>query len=469
MLWLLLCAYLLSLALIPRILLQKKRPVSTLAWIWAVLLFPFVGAAFYLLLGTERIRRLRLRRRRQFDAGRERERHSVTSLPPDLAENGRHLLAVIAKINRIPMSAGNEAELLLNGAEFYPALLQAIREAKHHIHLLFYIWRSDAIAAQLLESLEEAAHRGVEVRLLVDEIGSWRTPTRTFDKLRAAGGKFAWFLTLLPQRKLMILNLRNHRKLAVIDGQQAFVGGMNIGDEYLQRGKRLPVFLDAQLRLRGPVVLQLQEIFADDWYFATRKRLVSKRYYPQAPPPGQGQSVQLVSGGPDNSVDEIHLSLLHLLNEAKQRIWITSPYFVPDSSLLDAMRLAALRGVDVRLLFPAKSDHPWLQLIGRSFYEDLLSAGVRLFEYTPGFLHAKMMTVDGQWAMVGSANLDIRSFRLNYELNVLLPSPNLSAEIQQCIEDHLKASQEIHRAAFRQRPWRQKLLEALVRPFAPVS
>jgi cardiolipin synthase len=464
--WLLLPAYLLNLALIPRILLQKKRPASTLAWIWALLLFPYLGALAYLVLGTDRIRRVRLRRRRQFLAQQERTATSQELAP--ISEIDEQLLGVISRINNIPITHGNEVELLLKAEAFYSALIGEIEQARHHIHLQFYIWRADEIGARVLEALEGAARRGVQVRLLVDEIGSWRTSSRLFEGLRKAGGQFAWFLTLVPHRKLFLMNLRNHRKLVVIDGQTAFLGGMNVGDEYMQRGERMPVWLDAQMRMRGPVVLQLQEIFTADWFFATAKKLLVRDYYPQ--PAQQGRlSVQLVSGGPDNEVDEIHLTLVHLINQARKQIQIVTPYFVPDNALLDALRLAAYRKVEVKLLFPAKSDHPWLQYIARSFYEDLLAAGVQVFEFKPGFLHAKMMTIDSQWSMIGSANLDIRSFRLNFELNALIPSHALAQEVNRSFKEHFAASTKIQLSKFQNRPWRQKFLEALLRPFAPVS
>lgn len=464
--WITLCAYLLGLALIPRILLQKKRPASALAWIWAVLLFPFVGPLVYLLLGTERIRRRRLRRRKQFHAPREREGRAAHAWGDRPAQQ---LLGVIGKINNLPPTADNSVELLLNGEQFYPALVRAIEGARHHVHLIFYIWRNDDVSRQLLEALERAARRGVEVRLLLDEIGSWRTPGKLFKPLRDAGGQFAWFLTLVPQRKLLIMNLRNHRKLAVIDGQQAFVGGMNIGDEYLRKGPRLPIWLDAQLAVRGPVVLQLQEIFAADWHFATRRKLVAHNYYPQPELSSNGKVVQLIAGGPDNSIDEVHLTLVHLINNAQKQIRIVTPYFVPDQVLVDTLRLAAMRGVEIKLLIPSKSDHPWLQQISRSFYEELLGAGVRIFEFKPGFLHAKIMTIDSRWAMVGSANIDIRSFRLNFELNALVASKYLAQVLEGCVDEHLHRSKELHLEQVRTRTRSQRLLEAFLRLFAPVS
>ncbi len=474
MLWFFVVGWVLGLALVPRILLQKKSPVSTLAWIWAVLLFPYFGAVVYLVFGADRIRRRRLRRRELFRAHKERvaagqaDAAVLAAVVQPLPSADRDLLTLVSRINRLPPSAGNATALLDGGELFFADLLAAIEGARDHVHLMFYIWRDDVAANRLLEALVRAAERGVIVRLLLDEIGCLFTPTRIFARLRAAGGNFAWFLTLIPERKLLLLNLRNHRKLAVVDGCTAWVGGMNVGAEYTGAVPEFPVWRDTQLRLAGPVVTALQEIFADDWFFATKQRIVSPRFYPTVAPRAAGEVVQLVSGGPDNRVSEHGLTVVALLHHARERAWLSSPYLVPDASLLDALGLAVCRGVDVRLLVPAQSDYRWLSHITRSYYDELFAKGVRVFEFQPGMMHAKVITIDGRWSMVGSANLDIRSFRLNYELNALVLSEPRAREVEALFERDFAESRERTPREFARRTRGQKLIEAALRPFAPL-
>ena len=474
MFWFFLAGWVLGLALVPRILLQKKNPVSTLAWIWGVLLFPVVGALVYLVFGADRIRRQRLRRREQFRAHRERasgpaaDAATLEAIAAPLPEADRELLRLVSRINRLPPTRGNETAVLDGGAIFFADLLAAIEAAREHVHVMFYIWRDDATANRLLDALVRAVQRGVIVRLLLDEIGCLFTPTRTFAKFRAAGGHFAWFLTLIPERKMLLFNLRNHRKLVVVDGRTAWLGGMNVGDEYNGGSEQFPVWRDTQLRLAGPVATALQEIFADDWFFATKQRIVAARFYPAIEPRATGEVVQLVSGGPDNRVSEHGLTVVSLLHHARERAWLASPYLVPDASLLDALGLAVLRGVDVRLLVPAQSDHRWLTHVTRSFYDELFAKGVRVFEFQPGMMHSKLVTIDGRWSMIGSANLDIRSFRLNYELNALVVSEERTAEVEALFERDFAESRERTAREFARRSTLQKLTEAALRPFAPL-
>jgi cardiolipin synthase len=474
MLWFFVVGWVLGIAVVPRILLQKKSPVSTLAWIWAVLLFPFAGALVYFVFGADRIRRQRLRRREQFRARRERDAGpaadevALAEVTRPLPEPDRALLTLVSRINRLPPTRGNATALLDGGAALFADLIAAIDGAREHVHLMFYIWRADATAGAVLDALVRAAERGVTVRLLLDEIGCLFTPTRTFDRLREAGGEFAWFLTLVPERKLLLLNLRNHRKLVVVDGRTAWLGGMNVGEEYAGATPAFPVWRDMQVKLAGPAVTALQEIFADDWFFATKQRLVAPRYYPPVAPEATGEIVQLVSGGPDNRVSEHGLTVVALLHHARERAWLASPYLVPDASLLDALGLAVLRGVEVRLLVPAQSDHRWLTHVTNSYYDELFAKGVRVFEFQPGMMHAKLITIDGRWSMIGSANLDIRSFRLNYELNALVLSEDRARELEAVFARDFANSRERSAREFARRPRLQKLTEAALRPFAPL-
>ncbi|MEZ5406041.1 MAG: cardiolipin synthase [Verrucomicrobiia bacterium] len=462
-----LIAYGISLLTIPHLLLLKKRPVSTLAWLWAIILFPYIGALFYLLIGTDRMKRKRLKRREVFRAHRSLKmgKTLLDDLGTTISEKDQLFLKTLVQINRLPCSVSNSVKVLLDACHFYPALEMAMKQAQQVIHIQFYIWRDDEVGKRFLSLAVDAARRGVKVRILLDEMGSWGLNQNFFDPLIKAGGEFSWFQSFNIWRNRFFLNLRNHRKVQIIDHEIAFVGGMNLGREYEGSDKNLGTWRDVQMQLSGPVVHVLEDSFANDWYFATDKRL------PETIRTQKNETscpVQVLAGGPDLNYEPLQRSLVTMLNHAKERVWLTSGYFVPNEVLLTALAICASRGVEVRLLVSEKNEHPYLVRVGRSFYEDLLHSGVRLFEYSCGINHSKVAIMDQDWLMVGSANLDNRSMRLNFELNVLVRSEEQNHFLSQVLEDDFKKSKEIKFAIFQKRPWKQKLVEAAFRPLAPL-
>ncbi len=470
----LLVAYFASWAFIPHLLLLKKRPTATLAWLWAIIFIPYAGALAYFAIGTDRLRRQRLKRRRMFSAHAARQplaAHTsdaaTTALVKALPRRDQQFLALLSRINELPISSAQEVRILRNSEEFYPALEARIREAKHHIHLEFYIWQADDSGARFLDALTAAAQRGVIVRLLLDGVGSHGFSENLLTDYRAAGGHFSWFQTLDPMRNRFFLNLRNHRKLQVIDGTVGFVGGMNIGRENEGLDAELGHWRDVQVEMIGAVACGLQEVFADDWFFATGEKISDELFFPEFPAHAV-HPVNLVVGGPDRRSEPLSKSIVSLLNEASERVWIATGYFVPDDVILAALEVAAQRGLDVRLLVSEKNDHPLLVIVGRSYYGQLLAAGVRIFEYSAGINHAKAAVADDHWAMVGSANLDYRSMRLNFELNLLFHSPAQNAELAEILAHDFSLCEEIDPQKFARRPFRQRFIEAAVRPLAPL-
>ena len=465
--------------MVPFIILAPKDPVSTLTWLWSIFLFPYLGPLAYLLFGSARINRRRLRRHEQSKAGHVKgpgandEDAAAKAIFPTLDAEGAAVSRLLARINEHKASAAAEVRVLVNADTFYPALLQRIHEAKHHVHVEFFVWNDDTPGTEMRDALIAAARRGVEVRLLVDTAGSWSTPGRFFHPLTEAGGRFAWFRTVSPIKNRWSVSLRNHRKLQVIDGERVFVGGMNVGREYLGQNPKEGFWRDVQIEMTGPVARVLQRTFADDWFFATEERLEDPRYYPEwdadpAHPPAR-HLVQVMSDGPDTREDPIQLSIVALLNAAHRRAWLTAGYFVPFEPLLTALKLCAGRGVDCRLMVSAKSDHPYLVYVGRSYYEELLEHGVRIFEYQRGINHAKVATFDSRWLMVGSANFDVRSMRLNFELNALVDDPQRTTELDTTLDqDFTRDAKEIDLETFRQRSWNQQVLEKVFRPLAPL-
>jgi cardiolipin synthase len=450
---------LLQWGLIPHLLAQRtKSPNATLAWLWAILLFPGIGGLLYLLMGSEKVRRQRL-------AAVAAVHHPITAIAPP--EDRILGLPELSAINGRTATGGNAADILPDGTSFFPVLLDAIHAARHHIHLEFYIWRPDRAGLMVLDALAKAAQRGVAVRVLVDEIGSLWTPRRFFAPLEAAGGRFSWFRTFAPLSGRFQLNLRNHRKLVITDGTTALTGGMNIGNEYWGGGHGDPPHRDAAVRLRGPSVLQLAEVFAEDWLFATGESLTNSAFQPQAENCGL-VGVQVVPGGPDNDLNEIQLTTLAILQQARERVWMMTPYFVPEPPLVAALQLAAMRGVDVRIMVPEKGNHAYLTHVTRSYFDDLLPHGVRLFRYHPRLLHAKVLSVDGHAAMLGSANLDIRSLRINFELNVLLSCPRAAATAEHLFLSNAANASEVTMAEHSNRSHWLRIAEAVCRPLAPL-
>lgn len=470
----LLICYFATWAFIPHLLLLKKRPAATLAWLWAILFIPWLGALVYFALGTDRLKRRRLKRRNLFSARASRQLvpagttdDATSALLQTLPRRDRQFFQLLSRINQLPVSSAGNIRILSNAAEFYPALAERIREARHHLHLIFYIWQGDPTGIRMLQLLTDAARRGVVVRLMLDGVGSHGFSEDVLAEYRKAGGQFSWFQSLDPKRLRFFMNLRNHRKLQIIDGSTAFVGGMNIGGEYEGLDTALGHWRDVQVEVTGAIAAELQEIFADDWFFATGVKILEPAYYPVTTAPAR-HPAHIVLGGPDRRNEPISKSIVSLLNEASDRVWIASGYFVPDDVVLTALALAASRGVDVRLLISAKSDHPWLVSVGRSYYGELLAAGVRIYEYSAGIHHAKIALADDHWAMVGSANLDYRSMRLNFELNLILHSAERNREITAILEHDFALCQEIEPTAFSRRSFGQKFTEAALRPLSPL-
>ncbi len=446
-----------GLALIPHVLLHKRNPLSALSWLWALLLFPVAGPICYLAFGTERMQRKRLRRRKNSPA-----RDDAAALSAIEASSLPQFAQRLLRVSGRSFSAGNRLELIPEGEEFFQKLGDAIDAAQRHVHLEFFIWKNDTVGRQLAEALTRAAARGVEVRLLLDAVGCLSLRTSAFAALRAAGGKMSWFSTANPFRQRWFLHLRNHRKLAVLDGAIAFVGGMNIGQEYI-------AWRDLHTRLEGPAVTELQGVFADDWYFATTEALTSQAYYPTVSAGGIDDALVLAAGpDQDFSANSIRVTLLALMGSAQRRMWIATPYLVPDPAITAALQLCARSGIDTRIILPRHPDSLYIGHVARSFYEDLLTAGVRIYEYLPGMLHTKAVVVDEDWSMIGSANLDVRSLKLNFELNVLSHCTETTKALASILTSDFRKSERMNPAAFARRSVFRKLSEGALRLLAPV-
>jgi cardiolipin synthase len=448
------------------IVLQKREPVATLSWILGLALLPYVGFLIYHLLGPQKIQRQRLRRVRSRIEGDALE---SPAFAPTEAPDARELAQLAETATGLAPMRASSVRLLVDGAVKYDALIADLARAREHVHLEYYIFMPDGSGTALRDALVECARRGVKVRLLLDAIGAGTCRAAFFADLVAAGGELAWFH---PTRFWRFwsrpwLNLRTHRKIVVIDGRIAYTGGINISDAQNER-LREDAYRDLHLRIEGDVVRALQRVFAEDWIYATDRRDFLSDLGRVAPPPVPGTiSAQVLTSGPDSSWEAIHRMHVSLIHAARSRVWLVTPYFVPGEAAMMALTSAALGGLDVRLLVPRMSDSRLVTLAARSYYDDLLDAGVKIYEYGPRMLHAKALLVDDTTCLVGSANFDHRSFRLNFEVSILFQDVGLAADLARHIEGEFSSAPRVRHD--RQRPLlRSRLPEALARLMSPL-
>jgi cardiolipin synthase len=450
----------------------KKDPMSALAWCLLVLLLPVVGPILFLFLGYQNVHRP-LRRKQRHKKTFRRLHLAEPPTPDEGGEAGRgehswlDLVRLAERFDGFPLARGNHLEFFYDGPPAYEAMVQAIESARHHIHMEFFIFQPDASGRRFLELLARKAREGVEVRLLYDAMGSRRLFRWHLWPLRRAGGKVSAFLPLNPLRRRIQINLRNHRKILVIDGRVAFTGGLNIGDEYLGQVPRFGYWRDTHMKVEGPAVAALQRIFIEDWDFAAGEHLKGPAYYPPPRPAGE-HALQVIQSGPDQPLKGIREVYFAAILRARQRLWIASPYFVPDAGLRDAICLAGYLGVDVRLLCQYHPDKWIPYFAARYYWSDVLEAGVKVYQYRKGMMHSKVLLVDGEWASVGTANLDNRSMHLNFEVNCLIYSPAAVAELEVAFRRDLEHSIRLESEVYAQRPFAGRLIENACRLLSPV-
>ncbi|MBI5018627.1 MAG: cardiolipin synthase [Deltaproteobacteria bacterium] len=460
----------LSAVLVADLLLRRKEPTSTMAWLQAIVFFPFLGSALYLLIGAGSLHRRRYRRRRKrlgpLETGKA-ARDGAAARAAQLNGFAADAVMLATATSRRSPTHGNTLQIFDNVSRVYDDIEAEVWRARDHVHFEYYLLEPDATGRRFLDLLEAKAREGVEVRLLVDGVGSRNLTGEHLRPLVRAGGQVGWFLPLRVFQRLQSLHLRNHRKIVVIDGRLAFTGGVNIGDAYRGRRARRAHWRDTHLKVEGPAVHHLQEVFAEDWWFATETKLTDDRYFPPLATAGDAL-IHVVASGPDDPARAIHTTLFHAIATAHHRVWIATPYFVPDTPIMAALETTARRGVDVRLLIPDRSDHPLVDRAGESYLPALLEAGARVYRYEAGMLHSKLVAIDGRWGTLGSANMDIRSFRLNFEVNLIALSVEITGQIEAIFERDLRQSRPVLPAELSIRPVHRRLTVAACRLLAPV-
>ena len=452
------------------VVLENRQPAKTVAWVLLLVGVPVVGWILFYFFG-QNIRKERYIGKRAYDLLTQKVPSSGVTEPSEAEQRkyGR-LIKFNRKRARAKLTSDNQVELLWNGTAMLTALLKDIEAAKHHIHLQTYIIEEDEVGSAVVKALVGKAQQGIKVRLLYDDVGCWRMRQEFLEPLRRASGETQAFMPVHFRRLTHRANYRNHRKIAVIDGKVGYMGGMNLAERYLS--KKGGEWRDAHLRVEGGAVTELQRIFVSDWYFTTRELPYDAQYFPahfstQAPD-AQGVQMQIVLANPVARYPHIMYALTWMIQNAKRYLYLQTPYFMPSEVVMQALRTAALSGVDIRIMIPEKPDSKILRWGNDSYIEDALQAGIRIYMYENGFLHSKCAVADDDWCTVGSSNMDQRSFDNNFEVNAFIYDDVVAKEVKTQFFVDAEHCRELSIEEWRERPLYKKCLESATRIISPI-
>lgn len=464
-----------------RIIYDTNSTTKTLAYLLFAVFVPFLGIGFYFFFGIN-YRSRKMYSKKIFEnadlARRLREElyHYTKQIfdESDAAvQSNKELAFMLLKDSTSPLTSNNSVKLLINGEKKFPEVLKALIEAKNHIHIEYYIYEDDEIGTEIGNILIKKAQEGVQIRFIYDDFGSSSIRKKFVERLKTNGVKAFPFSKISFLLFANRVNYRNHRKIIVIDGQTAFVGGINVSDRYINKtGDTKNIFWrDTHLRIDGPGVQYLQYLFLCDWNFCANKKLqADEKFFPRRKnfPANDDKVVQIAASGPDSEMPTILFSLLQAINLATKEILITTPYFIPGDSLLDALNIASLSGISVKLLVPGKSDSLLVNSAAKSYYDDLLKTGVEIYQYTKGFVHAKTLVADRKIAIVGTANMDFRSFDLNFEVNAIVYDLATANELADVFYADIKDAEKIDAATWKERSRLKQLWQKTARLLSPL-
>lgn len=467
--------FLIALFLMSRLLMYGVRPTKTLAWLLAIFTIPVAGMLFYFILGRNKKKNkfYKLKKTEEIKSYLEKVENYYDTIDekkgvPKSIKAHIKLVKLITKSAKFLPSIGNELIPLRGGLATFEAIFKALKNAKHFIHIQYYIFEEGKIADQFLTILKQKAKEGIVIRFMYDDLGSRLLSRKYINQLKEVGIEVHSFLPMHFGRFISSINYRNHRKIVIVDGNIAFTGGINVSDKYIKGDPILGVWHDMHLQLKGPIVNSLQAVFAVDWSFASSKDdVLSAKYFLQQP--NMGSSIaQTVSSGPDSNFSSIQQLYFSMINRAKKYVYIINPYIIPGEALLVALQVAALSGVDVRLLLSANSDSFLVKWTVRSYFEDFLEAGVKIYLYPDGFLHSKVIVSDDELTSIGTANLDIRSFEQNYEVNILIYEKELTQKLKHNFLKDCEISKQLNYQDYLKRPKTDRLKEGVAKIFSPV-
>ncbi len=449
-------------------LMKCRNSQAAIAWSITLVTFPYGVLPLYWIFGSRKyLGYVTARRRGNLEVNHIAE--GLDKYTPEFrvrVEGQVTHHSAVEELVRIPFTRGNDAKLLVDGEATFGAIFAAIDAAERYVLVQFFIIHADDLGNELKRKLIAKASSGVRVYLLYDEIGSYSLPKGYVEELRGAGVQVEAFKTTKGPRNRFQINFRNHRKIVVVDGRTAYIGGHNVGDEYMGRDHEIGRWRDTHVQIEGPSVQVAQLTFIEDWYWATHE-VPALDWVPKAAPNGD-RHLLVFPTGPADQLDSCGLFFGIAIHRAVRRVWIASPYFVPDTQVIAALQIAALRGVDVRILLPEKPDHKLVYLASFSYYDETLPYGVKIYRYMPGFLHQKVVLVDDDYAAVGTANMDNRSFRLNFEVSVLFADRPFVKEVSAMLEEDFNESRECSLEEFHRRPLAFKMAVAFARLLSPI-
>lgn len=451
------------------IVLENRNPVKSLAWIVVLVFLPIGGFILYLFFGQQyrHTRMISKRKRRILQKMSGNTAHISVSEPGNkLSPESLQQIKLGYQLGGTQLFVHNHIEIFTDGESKFKALIEDLNRAETFIHLQYYIFDNDTLGKTIKKILIEKARQGVKVRVLYDDVGCWRVRSRFFREMRKAGIEIRPFFKVSFPQLANKLNYRNHRKVAIIDGKTGYIGGMNIADRYCN-GLSWGIWRDTHARIKGPAVYGLQSAFSIDWSFTTREFLSEACYYPPVEETGN-TDIQILTSGPLGEWKEIAISFLKAIANARECIYIQTPYFLPTDSLLKALQAAALAKVDVRLMIPSHSDSRLLQYASQSYLKDILRAGIKVYFYQGGFLHAKSLIIDNEFSSIGSTNFDFRSFDHNFEINAFMYNADTNAQMKKIFINDMRQCRRITLSRWKRRPLTTKVAESFARLMSPI-
>jgi cardiolipin synthase len=460
-----------------RIIYDTRSSTKTLAYLLLTIFLPVGGVLFYLIFGInywklKKYNKKCIEDEKIFEELKKEWRiHSNENVQTANCELGDHkeIATMLEKELRTPVTKANKVKLLINGEEKFPEVLKVLREARHHIHIEYYIFENDNIGREIENVLVEKAKEGIEVRFIYDDFGSPNINKKMEARLKSAGVEVYPFQKVVFYLLANRLNYRNHRKIIIVDGATAFTGGINVSDRYINNKSQQIFWRDTHIRIDGPGVFYLQYLFFTDWNFCTGKMPKPHKKHFAGRKTDNGNAIaQVVASGPDAGHPTILFSALQAISLAKKEILITTPYFIPGDSITDALKIAALSGVSVKLLVPGKSDSRLVNAACKSYYSELMTAGVEVYLYRKGFVHSKTLVADNNLSMIGTANMDVRSFELNFEVNVILYDEDISKQLRSIFFKDIANAEKINASQWEERSAFKQLPEKLARLLSPV-
>ena len=455
--------------------LENRNPVKTISWVLVLILLPVIGFIFFIFFGQNLrkekiIARKGLRNHESLSRLAHAQINQLTEgekFPSAEIEEKRNLISLLLNNSNAVVTIGNRIDILNNGIPTFEAIFAELKKATQFIHLEYYIFSDDNIGRKVKKLLKEKAAEGIEIRLIVDDVGSWELNKDFFEEMWASNIQVYSFLQVRFPAFTSKVNYRNHRKIIIIDGQIGFLGGINIADRYLHGSKKLGIWRDTHLRIEGDAVNTLQSIFLTDWFFVCQTELSNPKYFPTKQPTGN-KLVQIVASGPDTDWPGIMLGIFQAVASAKKYVYIATPYFMPTEGVLMALKTAAMGNIDVRILIPEKSDAFITHLSSHSFIREMLDANVKFYFYQKGFLHSKVMIIDDIVSMVGSANMDFRSFEQNFEVSAFVFDKETALELRKTFEEDLADSRLIVPEDWMNRSKKEKIKESFARLVSPL-